>query len=102
LIIEFLRFLQFEEQYRQELINAAQEAQRIQKELDQSLQSMADLETKLFHARRLLETETKARRAAEYERDQMVKFKAKQIIIVIFQLMFIGKENSCCCGHATK
>lgn len=62
-----------QEKFRQECQNTALEAARIQKELDASLQSMADLETKLFHARRLLEMESKARREAEYERDQMEK-----------------------------
>lgn len=50
-----------------------QEAQRLQRELDKSLQVQADLETKLFHARRLLEMESKARRAAEAERDVIDK-----------------------------
>jgi len=50
-----------------------QESQRLQRELDASLRSMADLESKLFHARRLLEMENKARREAENERDAMEK-----------------------------
>ncbi|KAI8120012.1 hypothetical protein FF38_04238 [Lucilia cuprina] len=70
---EFLKILQLQEKMQLECIARAQEAQRIQKELDASLQSMADLETKLFHARRLLEMESKARKEAEYERDQMEK-----------------------------
>lgn len=68
---ELLRVLQLQEKMQLECIARAQEAQRIQRELDTSLQSMADLETKLFHARRLLEMESKARKEAEHERDQM-------------------------------
>lgn len=48
------------------------EAQRLQRELDKCAQERSDFETKLFHARRLLETESKARRAAEQERDHLV------------------------------
>lgn len=70
---EFLKILQLQEKMQLECIARAQEAQRIQRELDASLQSMADLETKLFHARRLLEMESKARKEAEHERDQMEK-----------------------------
>lgn len=68
---EFLKILQLQEKMQLECLARTQEAQRIQSELDASLQSMADLETKLFHARRLLEMETKARREAEHQRDQM-------------------------------
>lgn len=70
---EFLKILQMQEKLQLECIARTQEAQRIQLELDASLQSMADLETKLFHARRLLEMESKARREAEHERDQLEK-----------------------------
>lgn len=70
---EFLKILQLQEKMQLECIARAHEAQRIQRELDASLQSMADLETKLFHARRLLEMESKARKEAEHERDQMEK-----------------------------
>ncbi|XP_053966931.1 rac GTPase-activating protein 1 [Anastrepha ludens] len=70
---EFLRVLRLQDQFRQECLETAKEAQRIQKELDASLESMADLETKLYHARRLLEVENKLRREAEHERDQMEK-----------------------------
>lgn len=66
---ELLRVLQVQEKLRMDCIIATSEAERTQKELDASLQSMADLETKLFHARRLLEIENKARRKAEEERD---------------------------------
>lgn len=70
---ELLKVLQLQEKMQLECISRAQEALRIQRELDVSLQSMADLETKLFHARRLLEMESKARKEAENERDQMEK-----------------------------
>lgn len=70
---ELLKILQLQKKMQLECISRAQEAQRIQKELDASLQSMADLETKLFHARRLLEMESKARKEAEHDRDQMEK-----------------------------
>ncbi|XP_055842223.1 rac GTPase-activating protein 1 [Episyrphus balteatus] len=70
---EFLKVLKLQEAFRLECLSGTREAQRIQKELDASLQNMADLETKLFHARRLLEMESKARREAEHDRDQMEK-----------------------------
>lgn len=44
------------------------EAQRLQKELDKCAKERAELETKLFHARRLLDMEIKARQEAEKER----------------------------------
>uniref|UniRef100_A0A1B0FDC2 Rac GTPase-activating protein 1 n=1 Tax=Glossina morsitans morsitans TaxID=37546 RepID=A0A1B0FDC2_GLOMM len=68
---EFLKILQLQEKFRLECVASVQEAQRLQRELDASLQSMTDLETKLFHARRLLEMENRARKEAEHERDQM-------------------------------
>lgn len=67
--IEFRNFLQYHNEMRVQWANTTQEAQRLQRELDKALQSMADLETKLFHARRLLEMESKARKTAETERD---------------------------------
>lgn len=67
--IEFRNFLQFHHEMRVQWSNTTQEAQRMQRELDKALQTMADLETKLFHARRLLEMESKARKIAESERD---------------------------------
>lgn len=50
-------------------MNAVNEAQRLQRELDASLANMANLETKLYHARRLIELEQNHRKDAEYERD---------------------------------
>lgn len=46
-------------------MTSTQEAERLQRELDKAIQAMADLETKLFHARRLLEMENRGRREAE-------------------------------------
>ncbi|KAL9916468.1 rac GTPase-activating protein 1-like [Glossina fuscipes fuscipes] len=68
---EFLKILQLQGKFRLECVASVQEPERLQRELDASLQSMTDLETKLFHARRLLEMENKARKEAEHERDQM-------------------------------
>lgn len=67
------------------------EAQRLQRELDKCAQERSDFETKLFHARRLLETESKARRAAELERDHLVSIHsiysfahdAKSLLLII-------------------
>uniref|UniRef100_A0A1A9WWH2 Rho-GAP domain-containing protein n=1 Tax=Glossina brevipalpis TaxID=37001 RepID=A0A1A9WWH2_9MUSC len=68
---EFLKVLQLQEKFRLECVASAQEAGRLQRELDASLQSITDLESKLFYARRMLEMETKARKEAQQERDQM-------------------------------
>lgn len=77
---EFLRFARFQEDCRLLWLNAVREAQRLQYELDKNLSSMADLETKLFHARKLLEMENKARREAENERDLLVILKFNYIL----------------------
>lgn len=37
------------------------------------MKSIAELETKLYHARRILDQECKARREAEEERDSIVR-----------------------------
>lgn len=71
-LLEFLKYVKLQEENRLQWLNAVQEAQRLQKELDASLQTMADLETKLFHARKFVEIERRARKEAENERDQMV------------------------------
>lgn len=71
--IEFRSFLELHNQMRHQWSVTTQEAQRMQRELDNALKTMADLETKLFHARRLLEMESKARRTAESERDAIDK-----------------------------
>lgn len=72
---EYRRFLQVQEESRLQWQETTAEAQRLQRELDKCTQDKADLETKLFHARRLLEMESKARRSAEMERDVMVRIK---------------------------
>lgn len=69
---EFRRFLQVMEESRQQWQATTAEAQRLQRELDKCAQERSEFETKLLHARRLLETESKARRAAEMERDHLV------------------------------
>lgn len=71
--IEFRRYVAMQDEWRHQWLSSIQEAQRLQRELDKSLQTMADLETKLFHARRLLEMENKARRDAEQDRDAIEK-----------------------------
>lgn len=70
--VEFRRFLQIMEESRMQWQATTVEAQRLQRELDKCLRERSDFETKLFHARRLLETESKARKAAELERDNLV------------------------------
>lgn len=69
---EFLKFVKVQEECRMQWLAAIQEAQRLQRELDASLQNMADLEAKLYHARKLIESEHKARKEAENERDNIV------------------------------
>ncbi|ETN58220.1 rac GTPase-activating protein [Anopheles darlingi] len=69
--VEFLRFVQLQDQCRMQWLKSIDEAQRLQREVDNALRSITNLESKLCHARKLLETETKARRLAEKERDTM-------------------------------
>lgn len=71
--LEFLKFVHLQDECRLQWLKAVQEAQRLQRELDTALRGMSDLETKLFHARKLLEEESKARKHAEHERDAMEK-----------------------------
>lgn len=70
---EYKRFLQIQERGHEQWQATVAEAQRLQRELDQCIQERGELETKLFHARRLLENESKARRTAETERDAYVR-----------------------------
>lgn len=70
--LEFRHFVQLHEEWRAKWQATTAEAQRLQRELDKALHVQTDLETKLFHARRLLEMESKARRTAETERDAIV------------------------------
>lgn len=67
--VEFRRFLQVMEESRSQWQETIAEAQRLQRELDrlqrkydECVHERLDFETKLFHARRLLESETKAKR----------------------------------------
>ncbi|XP_023165134.2 rac GTPase-activating protein 1 [Drosophila hydei] len=68
---EFLSFLRMFEQYHEKCNGFATQNARLQTELDKSLAKMGDLEGKLYHARRIIDTEIKARRQAEHERDAM-------------------------------
>ncbi|EDW00717.1 rac GTPase-activating protein 1 [Drosophila grimshawi] len=68
---EFLRFLRLFEQYNDKCHGYATQNARLQTELDKSLAKMGDLEGKLYHARRIIDTEIKSRRQAEHERDAM-------------------------------
>lgn len=86
--IEFLRFVQAQERSRLKWLNAVHEADRLQRELDGSLQNVAGLETKLYHARRLLEAETKLRKEVERERDSIVSENAIVHIKIIRTKMF--------------
>jgi Rac GTPase-activating protein 1 len=70
---EFHKFAQFQEECRLQWATAIDDVKRLQRELDNSCKTIGDLETKLFHARRLLEAETKARRHAEGERETVEK-----------------------------
>ncbi|XP_031628223.1 rac GTPase-activating protein 1-like [Contarinia nasturtii] len=70
--IEFRRFLHIMGESRMQWQETIAEAQRLQKELDRlqrkyddCIQERLDFETKLFHARRLLEAESKAKRQLE-------------------------------------
>lgn len=69
---EFLRFAQSQDQSRLQWLTAVQEAQRLQRELDASLENVADLETKLYHARRILNAAQKGKQDAESERRALV------------------------------
>jgi len=68
---EFLRFLHLFERYHEKCNGYATQNARLQTELDKSLAKMGDLDGKLYHARRIIDTEIKARRQAEHERDAM-------------------------------
>ncbi|KAJ6637257.1 Rac GTPase-activating protein 1 [Pseudolycoriella hygida] len=70
---EFLEFARQQEHCRLLWFNSYKESRRLQKELDTAMKSIAELETKLYHARRILDQECKARRDAEEERDSIEK-----------------------------
>lgn len=93
-IAEFRRYVQMQVEWRNQWQSTVTEAQRLQRELDRSLQAMADLETKLFHARRLLEMESKARRAAESERDAFVSnLNFHLFFVVISCISYLRRKN---------
>lgn len=71
---EFRRFLQIMEESRSQWQATTAEAQRLQRELDKCAEQRSDFETKLFHARRLLENESKLRRKAEEDRNKLVSY----------------------------
>lgn len=99
---EFRRFLQVMEESRQQWQATTAEAQRLQRELDKCAQERSEFETKLLHARRLLETESKARRAAEMERDHLVNiFKIFDICMeyILNQLHIQLKFSTHICKH---
>ncbi len=73
LATEFLDFARQQEHCRLLWLNSFKESRRLQKELDSAMKSIAELETKLYHARRILDQECKARREAEEERDSFVR-----------------------------
>lgn len=72
-ITEFLKFATQQDHCRLLWLNSLKDQSRIQKELDSAMKNIAELETKLYHARRLLDQECKARRDAEEERDSFVR-----------------------------
>lgn len=68
---ESLRVLHMLDLYHEKCLSYASETARIQKELDESLTKMGDLEGKLHNARCIVDREKKLRCRAEYERDIM-------------------------------
>lgn len=92
--IEFRRFVGITRESQLEWQSTVAEAQRLQRELDkmqrkfeECLKERSDFETKLCHARRLLESESKARR-------QLVCFYIKCFKKLSFELHhFCRKRN---------
>lgn len=66
-----MKFLQLQEECRKQWIQLLQSEQKLKRELDAATRTMSNLENKLHHARKLLEIESKARKEAEHERDQL-------------------------------
>lgn len=71
--VAFKQFLDSFEEYRMSFQHVQSDSNRLQRELDEAITNMSALETKLFHARRLLEMETRLRKEAENEREAMDK-----------------------------
>lgn len=72
-LTEFLEFVRNQEHCRLLWLTSQKESRRLQRELDTAMKSIAELETKLYHARRILDQECKARREAEEERESIVR-----------------------------
>ncbi|XP_055383829.1 rac GTPase-activating protein 1 [Condylostylus longicornis] len=70
---QFLRFAALQEECRLQWLAAIREAQRLKTELDEALKQMSHLESKLYHARRLLDVESKLRKEAEQEKQTLEK-----------------------------
>ncbi|XP_063706886.1 rac GTPase-activating protein 1 [Culicoides brevitarsis] len=68
---EFLKFLQLQEECRKQWVQLLDNEKRLKIELESASKTMTDLESKLHHARKLLDIESKARRDAEHEREQL-------------------------------
>lgn len=91
-IPEYRKFLQIQEESRAQWQETKAEAQRLQMELDRCSKERADLETKLFHARRLLELEAKSRRAVEMEHEALER-KLSQVCDFLKEDRFINDET---------
>lgn len=63
--VEFRRFLPVVGENRTQLQDTTAEAQRLQRIIDQYDRDRVELESKLFHARRLVDHESKGKKAAE-------------------------------------
>lgn len=76
-------------------MSSFKESRRLQKELDTAMKSISELETKLYHARRILDQECKARREAEDERDSIVSGSRfyDLLLCLIPPFLYIGKED---------
>lgn len=71
MFVEFLKFLQLQEECRKQWVQLLDNEKRLKNELDSASKTMTDLESKLHHARKLLDIESKARREAEHEREHL-------------------------------
>lgn len=71
LFSEFLKFLHLQEECRKQWVQLLDNEKRLKNELDLASKTMTDLESKLHHARKLLDIEGKARREAEHEREHL-------------------------------
>lgn len=72
IFIDFLRFLELQKQWQQQLTHSFSENGRLQKELQESLKAISVWEAKFTHARKLLDAEKKKRIRAEQDRDSLV------------------------------